>query len=102
REDEGPHEGADHLRRPQPLRPEADSRARIHLHVDRPAMSTVLVTGGAGYVGSHTVLALAAAGYDVVVYDNLSYGHPEAVDRIQEIFPSRSIRLVRGDILDGP
>ncbi|MGH3524195.1 MAG: adenylyltransferase/sulfurtransferase MoeZ [Mycobacterium sp.] len=64
-------------------------------------MSTVLVTGGAGYVGSHTVLALAAAGYDVVVYDNLSFGHREAVDRIQAAFPKRSIRLVEGDILDG-
>jgi UDP-glucose-4-epimerase GalE len=64
-------------------------------------MSTVLVTGGAGYVGSHTVLALAAAGYDVVVYDNLCYGHAEAVQRIQQAFPARSIRLVEGDILDG-
>ena len=38
-------------------------------------MSVVLVTGGAGYVGCHAVKALAAAGYDVVVYDNLSAGH---------------------------
>jgi len=64
-------------------------------------MSTVLVTGGAGYVGSHTVLALAAAGYDAVIYDNLSFGHAEAVERIQAAFPTRSIRLVQGDILDG-
>ena len=39
----------------------------------------ILVTGGAGYIGSHTVLALNAAGYRVVAYDNLSTGHPEAV-----------------------
>jgi UDP-glucose-4-epimerase GalE len=39
----------------------------------------VLVTGGAGYVGSHAVKALRAAGYDVTVYDNLSAGHREAV-----------------------
>ena len=63
-------------------------------------MSTVLVTGGAGYVGSHSVKALAAAGADVVVYDNLSAGHPEAVDRLARAFPSRKITLVRGDILD--
>jgi UDP-glucose-4-epimerase GalE len=63
-------------------------------------MSTVLVAGGAGYVGSHAVLALAAAGYDAVVYDDLSAGHPEAVERIQAAFPARSIRLVCGDILD--
>jgi UDP-glucose-4-epimerase GalE len=64
-------------------------------------MSVVLVTGGAGYVGSHAVLALAAAGYDVVVYDDLSAGHAAAVQRLQQAFPSRSIALVEGDILDG-
>jgi UDP-arabinose 4-epimerase len=41
--------------------------------------STVLVTGGAGYIGSHTAKALARAGYRVVVYDNLSRGHSWAV-----------------------
>ncbi|HUL71468.1 MAG TPA: UDP-glucose 4-epimerase GalE [Vicinamibacterales bacterium] len=65
-------------------------------------MSVVLVTGGAGYVGSHAVLALAAAGDDVVVYDDLSAGHAEAVEQIQRAFPARSISLVRGDILEGP
>jgi UDP-glucose-4-epimerase GalE len=63
-------------------------------------MSTVAVMGGAGYVGSHTVKALAAAGYDVVVYDNLSAGHAAAVDRLATAFPARAIRLVTGDILD--
>ena len=61
-------------------------------------MSSVLVTGGAGYVGSHTVMRLAAAGYDVVVYDDLSAGHAETVDAVAGAFPARSIRLVRGDI----
>lgn len=65
-------------------------------------MSVVFVVGGAGYVGSHAVLGLAAAGYDVVVYDSLLAGHPEAVAQIQRAFPGRSIRLVKGDILDGP
>lgn len=40
--------------------------------IDRPP---VLVTGGAGYIGSHACRALAAAGYQPVVYDNLSTGH---------------------------
>ncbi|HEX5070490.1 MAG TPA: UDP-glucose 4-epimerase GalE [Vicinamibacterales bacterium] len=64
-------------------------------------MSAVLVTGGAGYVGSHAVKALAAAGIDVVVYDNLSAGHAEAVARIAHAFPARRVTLVRGDVLDG-
>ena len=63
-------------------------------------MSTVVVTGGAGYVGSHAVKALAAAGDDVVVYDDLSAGHAEAVDRIAAAFPNRAVSLVKGDMLD--
>ena len=43
-------------------------------------MTTILVTGGAGYIGSHNVLALINAGYDVVIFDNLSLGHIEIVD----------------------
>ncbi|MBL8531049.1 MAG: UDP-glucose 4-epimerase GalE [Hyphomonadaceae bacterium] len=42
-------------------------------------MATILVTGGAGYVGSHCCLALKRAGHDVVVYDNLSNGHRQFV-----------------------
>lgn len=51
----------------------------------------VLVTGGAGYIGSHVVLQLAEAGHDVVVYDNLSTGRKEAV---------LAGRLVEGDLAD--
>src|SRR5947209_3593702 len=40
----------------------------------------ILVTGGAGYIGSFTTRALQQAGHEVVVYDNLSFGHREAVD----------------------
>ena len=63
-------------------------------------MSTVFVTGGAGYVGSHSVKALAAAGYDVVIFDDLSAGHKKAVDRIAAGFPDRRVTLVEGDMLD--
>ena len=54
-------------------------------------MGTVLVTGGAGYIGSHAVKALRQAGRDVVVLDNLSAGHPEAV---------RGTPLVQADVGD--
>jgi UDP-glucose-4-epimerase GalE len=53
---------------------------------------TVLVTGGAGYIGSHTARALRRHGYEVVVYDNLSTGHE---------FLARGFELIRGDIGDG-
>ena len=68
---------AGHLRRPQPLQPGSAARPRLHLPVDGPPVS-VLVTGGAGYIGSHAVKALRAAGQDVVIYDNLSAGHEAA------------------------
>ncbi|NLW81224.1 MAG: UDP-glucose 4-epimerase GalE [Desulfovibrionales bacterium] len=55
-------------------------------------MSKILVTGGAGYIGSHTTLALSEAGHEVVVYDNLSTGRAEAV-----IPPAR---LVVGDLAE--
>ena len=51
----------------------------------------VLVTGGAGYIGSHMVRTLGEQGHDVVVYDNLSTGHRESV---------MSGRLVVGDLAD--
>lgn len=63
-------------------------------------MSPVLVTGGAGYVGSHAVKALAAAGRDVVVLDNLSAGHAAAVERVARAYPERAVTLVTGDTSD--
>ena len=45
----------------------------------------VLVTGGAGYIGSHTCVRLLEAGYDIVVLDNLSNRKMEAVRRIREL-----------------
>lgn len=44
--------------------------------------STILVTGGAGYIGSHAVLALQKAGYDVLILDNLVYGHRDIVEQV--------------------
>lgn len=62
----------------------------------------VLVTGGAGYIGSHAVKALVEAGRDVIVYDDLSAGHRVAVDRLTAWAASRGRRvsLVVGDIRD--
>jgi UDP-glucose 4-epimerase len=55
---------------------------------------TILVTGGAGYIGSHAVFALKQMGYSVVVLDNLVYGHRDLVDRVLKV------PLVVGSTLD--
>ena len=59
----------------------------------------VLVTGGAGYIGSHTVLELLRAGYPVVVLDNLSNASPEALRRVERLTGAQA-PLVRGDVRD--
>ncbi|MQX54365.1 UDP-glucose 4-epimerase GalE [Alcanivorax sediminis] len=62
-------------------------------------MKSVLVTGGAGYIGSHTVLRLLEEGVSVIVLDNLSNSTPEALHRV-EALTGKSVRLVQGDIRD--
>lgn len=61
--------------------------------------ASILVTGGAGYIGTHTALALLQAGYTVVVLDNLSNSSPQALDRVAQI-AGRAARLVQGDVRD--
>lgn len=63
---------------------------------------TVLVTGAAGYIGSHTALDLIRAGYDVVTLDSYVRGHAAALDRIEPIARElgRTITRVRADIRD--
>ena len=48
-------------------------------------MATILLAGGAGYIGSHTAVELLNAGYDVVVADNYSNSSPEAIRRVEKI-----------------
>jgi UDP-glucose 4-epimerase len=57
----------------------------------------IFVTGGAGYIGSHTCVELLDAGCDVTVFDNFSNSHPEALARVERITGKR-LRLVQGDI----
>lgn len=56
--------------------------------------TTILVTGGAGYIGAHAVLALQRSGYEVIVLDNLVYGHRDIVEKILQV------ELVIGDTSD--
>lgn len=62
-------------------------------------MSSVLVTGGAGYIGSHTVLLLLEAGYSVVVLDNLSNSSRESLNRVERL-TGKSLAFIEGDIRD--
>ncbi len=57
--------------------------------------TTILVTGGAGYIGSHAVLSLQNAGYEVIVLDNLVYGHQDLVEQVLKT------KLIIGDTNDG-
>lgn len=59
----------------------------------------VLVTGGAGYIGSHTCVELINEGYDVIVLDNFSNSSPIALQRIKEI-TGRELKIYQIDLLD--
>lgn len=60
-------------------------------------MAKILVTGGAGYIGSHTCLELLNTGHDVVVLDNLSNSSVESLNRVQQL-AQKSLKFVEGDI----
>ena len=61
----------------------------------------ILLTGGAGYIGSHTCVALTEAGFTPVILDNFSNSHPAVLDRLASI-TGRRIACEQGDVLDTP
>lgn len=60
---------------------------------------SILVTGGAGYIGSHTCVELLNAGYAVTVFDNFCNSNPESLARVERI-TGKKLGLVRGDVRD--
>ena len=62
-------------------------------------MKTILLAGGAGYIGSHTAVELLNAGYDVIIADNYSNSSPEAVRRVEEI-TGKTVKTYEVDIKD--
>ncbi|MCV0437256.1 MAG: UDP-glucose 4-epimerase GalE [Hydrogenophaga sp.] len=61
----------------------------------------ILLTGGAGYIGSHTAIGLIEAGFEPVVLDNFANSHPVVLDRLAHI-TGHTLPLERGDVLDTP
>ncbi len=57
----------------------------------------ILVTGGAGYIGSHTLILLIEAGYSVIVFDNFSNSSIESIKRVEKIV-NKTIKVIEGDI----
>lgn len=78
-----------------------NSCKRLHKHKNAVLrnfnMATILVTGGAGYIGSHTVIELVKAGYDVVIYDNFYNSKPAVLARVNKIV-GKAVPFVCGDI----
>jgi len=63
------------------------------------SIKTIFVTGGAGYIGSHTCIELLQANYNVIVYDNLANSNLESLRRVEKI-TGKSITFIKGDIRD--
>ena len=62
-------------------------------------MSNILVTGGAGYIGTHTCVELLNAGFEIVVLDNFSNSKPEALENVKKI-TGKDIKLYEGNMID--
>lgn len=66
---------------------------------DKELIMKILLTGGTGFIGSHTCVALLEAGHEVIIVDNLSNSKKSVLDRIEEI-TGESVEFIEADITD--
>lgn len=66
-------------------------------HIKTKVLQMILVTGGAGYIGSHTCIELENAGHDFVVFDNFSNSSRESLNRVSELI-GKEVKFIEGDI----
>lgn len=59
----------------------------------------ILLAGGAGYIGSHTAVALVEAGHEVIIVDNFSNSSPKAIERVEQI-SGKTVTLYEADVMD--
>ena len=59
----------------------------------------ILITGGMGYIGSHTALVLLSQGFDIVIFDNLSNSSIDVKDKLEKI-SSKKVTFIEGNVLD--
>ena len=60
----------------------------------------ILITGGAGFIGSHTAVVLLEAGHELVVLDNFDNSSPEALRRVKELSGNNALTVIEGDVRD--
>jgi UDP-glucose 4-epimerase len=75
------------------------NNSKLNIKNSKLLKSKILITGGAGYIGSHTLVELSDAGYEFVVYDNLCNSSQESLSRVEKII-NKSIVFEQGDIRD--
>src|SRR3989338_8792831 len=72
-----------------------------NINNNSPVPSMILVTGGTGFIGSHTCVALVQAGHDLLILDNLCNSRADVIDRIKALSPRHSVlNFIEGDIRD--
>lgn len=71
----------------------------MNVHLEQENSMKILVTGGTGFIGSHTCVALLESGYEVVIIDNLSNSSSDVVEKIERI-ANQKVTFYEGDVLD--